>query len=66
MGNCCESKNNMNDNLTFFIPGKLYHIGSPSVKLAIGWDSLVEEKYTLDSWVTAIDIVNGENEKAYQ
>ena len=63
MGNCCESKNNMNDNSTFFIPGKLYHIESPSVKIAIGWDSFVEEEYTLDSSVTALDIVNGENEK---
>ena len=63
MGNCCESKNNLNDNTTFFIPGKIYNIESPSVKIAIGWDSLTDEEYTLDSSVTALDIVNGENEK---
>lgn len=63
MGNCCESKNNLNDNTTFFIPGKIYNLESPSVKIAIGWDSLTDEEYTLDSSVTALDIVNGENEK---
>ena len=63
MGNCCESKNNLNENLNFFIPGKTYQIESSSIKIAIGWDSLIDEEYTLDSSVTSIDIVYGQNEK---
>ena len=63
MGNCCETKNNLNENSTFFIPGRIYQIESPSVKIAIGWDSFIDEDNALDSSVTAIDIVNGEKGK---
>jgi len=63
MGNCCESKNNLNENSTFFIPGKTYPIEFSSLKVALGWDSLIDEEYALDSSVTAINILDGENEQ---
>ena len=64
MGNCCESKNNLISNTTFFMPGKIYPIETSQIKIALGWDSLVDEEYILDSSVTAIDVIDGENDKS--